>query len=183
MSDEECLHAHSTNGRSFIGNVIYLSANEKNHWFSALQAKKAVIQDDIFAVIMIAFLANAALHPATLLYAVPGTLIGVVFVVYAARYSTFQWRESQLFYRTHKWIEVIILILFLARFLYRSVFLASAAGAESLQDVQYGQHFIRDPLTVFVFFILGAYYIGFNAFVLRKGKGLKQEEAAVQSTF
>ncbi|MCK6256463.1 hypothetical protein LCY76_07645 [Fictibacillus sp. KIGAM418] len=150
--------------------------------FQPYKPGRLVFRMIIFAVIMIAFLVNAALHPTTLLYAVPGTLIGVVLVIFAAKHSTYQWRESQLFYRTHKWIEAAVLILFLGRFFYRFLLLASSSGTQSLQNTQYGQHFTRDPLTAFVFFILGAYYIGFNGYILRKGKALQKEEFPVEPT-
>ncbi|SDM54557.1 hypothetical protein SAMN04488137_0675 [Fictibacillus solisalsi] len=145
--------------------------------FQFFKPRRLIFRMIVFSLIIIGFLANAALHPRTLFYAVPGLCLGIVLVHNAARHSTFQWKNNELHYRTHKWIEATVLILFLGRFLYRYLFLITSTNWQSLESFQYGQHFTRDPLTAFVFFVLGTYYIGFNAYILKKGKELQKEES------
>ncbi|MDN4525793.1 hypothetical protein [Fictibacillus fluitans] len=145
--------------------------------FQFFKPRRLIFRMILFSLIIIGFLANAAMHPRTLFFAVPGLLIGIVLVHFAARHSTFQWKNNQLYYRTHKWIEATVLVLFLGRFLYRYLFLLNNTDWQSIQSIQYGQHFTRDPLTAFVFFILGTYYIVFNAYILKRGKELQKEES------
>ncbi|MDM5198353.1 sporulation protein [Fictibacillus enclensis] len=156
--------------------VIY-RRTQRTIGFQFFKPRRLIFRMILFTLIIIGFLANAALHPHTLFYAVPGILIGAVLVRYAALHSKFQWKNNELYYRTHKWIEATVLILFLGRFLYRFLILAGSSDWQSMQNMQYGQHFTTDPLTAFVFFILGTYYIGFNAYILKKGNGLKKEES------
>jgi cytochrome b561 len=111
-------------------------------------------------MITFGFLYFSAEHPLSYLYDLAGILLGAVLVVYARKNIMFEYRENALFYRTHLWIELFIIFLFLSRLVYRMITTSNTV------PVTYG----TDPATLLIFFLLAVYYIGFNSFVLKKGK-------------
>lgn len=61
---------------------------------------------------------------------------------------------------------MILLTLFLSRFLYRVTELyLTSPDLNSLGS--YGQSIGTDPLTIGVFFLIAVYYIGFSSFVIK----------------
>lgn len=123
----------------------------------------------IFSIVSFAFLSFSAQHPLSYVYDLAGILLGAVLVAYAMKNIMFEFRENALFYRTHLWIELFIVFLFLSRLAYKMI---TASGTPPVS-------YDTDPATLFVFFLLAVYYIGFNMFVLRKGKERLQDNQTV----
>ncbi|MGG3575126.1 sporulation protein [Bacillus gobiensis] len=122
----------------------------------------------IFSIISFIFLYFSAQHPLSYVYDLAGILLGGILVAYAMKNIMFEFRENVLFYRTHLWIELFIIFLFLSRLVYRMITVSGPA------PVSYD----TDPATLLIFFLLAVYYIGFNMFVLRKGKERLQDNEA-----
>jgi Protein of unknown function (DUF1453) len=95
-----------------------------------------------------------------------GAIAGGVLGFLAIRKTEFQTREDGLYYRTHIWIQVTVLGLFLMRMTYRfyEVFVAARSGA-SPSPMQAFQ----DPLTAGTVCMLLAYNLVYFGFVLRTG--------------
>ena len=130
----------------------------------------------IFSIIVVLLLATSALHPISYIYDLVGIILGSILVIYAMKHSTFEMRNNALFYRTHIWIESIVLFLFLSRFAYRIVFMIQMSSQANMNDPQNMQYFGKDPLTLGVFFLLATYYIGFYIFVINRGTSMLTKE-------
>lgn len=139
--------------------------------FQPFKPRRLTARIVIFSFVVILLLAASALHPVSYLYDLVGAVLGFILVMYAVKHSSFEMRKETLFYRTHIWIESLVLFLFLSRFLYRVTYLFYVSNSQSaMNSAQYSQHFTKDPSTMAVFFLLAVYYIGFYSFVLKRGK-------------
>lgn len=160
---------------AIIGLILYRRI-KRSIGFQPFKKKRLIIRIVLFSFITILFLVTSAAHPISYLYDLVGVMIGIIFVFYAMKHSSFEYRNDILFYRTHIWIESIILFLFLSRFLYRFVFIFNMADTQApMTTPQNAQFIAKDPLTMIVFFIIAVYYIGFYYFVLTKSKTNKGE--------
>ncbi|MBS4174558.1 sporulation protein [Bacillus sp. FJAT-49736] len=130
----------------------------------------------IFSIITVLLLGTSALHPISYLYDLLGIILGSILVMYAMKHSTFEMRNTTLYYRTHIWIESLVLFIFLSRFAYRIVFMLQMTSNVNMNDPQNTQYYAKDPLTMGVFFLLAAYYIGFYSFVIKRGTSLLSKE-------
>ena len=61
----------------------------------------------------------SALHPLSYFYDLIGIALGLILTVYALKHVSIENRGGVLYFRTHLWVELIVLFLFLYRFLYR----------------------------------------------------------------
>ncbi|MCY8945681.1 kinase [Bacillus atrophaeus] len=105
-------------------------------------------------------------HPFLYAYLTLGILGGFLLVFFAKRNISFEKRRGKIYFRTHIWVELILLSLFLSRFLYRVSGLYLAHPDLKNPD-SYSQTIGTDPLTICIFFLIAVYYIGFSSFVLK----------------
>lgn len=102
----------------------------------------------------------SVIHPFLYGYLIFGILGGWLLVVFAKKNISFEKRRGKIYFRTHIWVEIILLTLFLSRFLYRVTELyLTSPDLNSLGS--YSQSIGTDPLTIGVFFLIAVYYIGF----------------------
>ncbi|WP_416826367.1 sporulation protein [Ectobacillus polymachus] len=156
----------------FILLILYVRV-KRSIGFQPFKVRKFIIRIIIFSILILVLLAMSATHPISYLYDLAGIVVGGVLATYAMKHSLFELREQALFYRTHIWIESIVLFLFLSRFFYRLIYLFSISSSQS--SSQLNQNFAKDPLTYAVFFLLAVYYIGYYSFVLQRGKRILHE--------
>lgn len=142
--------------------------------FQLYQPRRLIFRIIIFCILSLFVLASCFLHPETFIYISIGTILGLFLVSYAIKHSKFEERNHLFFYRTHLWIESLVLVLFLSRFLYRIIMLIQISNeVTEMNSLQYSQHFTKDPSTVIILYILMVYYIGYSSFIVRKGKAFK----------
>ncbi|SFC65924.1 hypothetical protein SAMN05443252_105116 [Bacillus sp. OV322] len=145
--------------------------------FQPYKARRLIARTLIFSLLAILLIASCVNHPISFVYTLIGIALGGILLFYGIRHSTFELRSGIIYYRTSIWVESLVLLLFLSRFIFRFLILIQMMGQQknSLNSTQYSQHFMKDPLTIAVFFILVVYYIGFYLFVYKKGKIKNQE--------
>lgn len=160
-----------------IGLVLYRRI-KRSVGFQLLKLSRLKFRIFIFILVSVLILAMSALQPISYIYDVIGMAIGLILAKLAIKYSLFETRNSELFFRTNIWIESLTLFLFLSRFLYRLMTVYMVSKPATTQDpTMISQNFTRDPLTRIFFFILAIYYIGYYAFLLKKGKELAEEKS------
>ncbi|MGE8205309.1 sporulation protein [Heyndrickxia sp. NPDC080065] len=151
-----------------VGLILYRRI-KRSIGFQPLKKRRLVVRITIFSIVVILLLLTSALHPISFLYDFVGVVLGLVLLFYAMKHSTFEQKNEIIYYRTHIWIESIVLLLFLSRFLYR---IFEVYTLSKTQPQMTPQMYGRDPLTLGVFFILAVYYIGYYSFVLVKSKSM-----------
>jgi hypothetical protein len=134
-----------------------------------------VLRAVLFAVFAFMSLATAILNPLTLLADVVGIVIGLGLLYFGVQHAVFEKREKGLFYRTHIWVEIVILILFVARYAYRFYLLRQGGVMQGEEDAQPDlnrqfQSLAADPLTGLTLFIIYTYYTGYFLYIYQKGK-------------
>ncbi|QQZ09084.1 sporulation protein [Heyndrickxia vini] len=153
-----------------IGFILYRRI-KRSIGFQPLRKRRLIVRITLFSILLILLLFTSAIHPISYLYDLVGIGLGVILLLFAVKHSTFEQKNEILFYRTHIWIESLILFLFLSRFLYRMIEVYNLSKIQPQMDPQ---TFGKDPLTLAVFFILAVYYIGYYSFILRKSKSISR---------
>lgn len=104
-----------------------------------------------------------------------GTYLGLT----ANRYTRFEHRNYGWYYRTHLWVEVAVLVLFLGRIAYRYAVIAVTTTSTTTQfnPAELAQ-FTKDPVTAGVFFIIVSYYVLYFSYLLRESSKLTQAAPA-----
>ncbi len=136
----------------------------------------------IFRIILFSLVATMVLSftvtkTTSLIADLAGISLGLTLLYLAVKNTVFEKRQDGLYYRTHIWIELTILILFLARFIYRFYTLFTHVKSNSPEEMQNSLQNVRDPLTSSVFLVICAYYIGYFAFILKHSKSESQKDA------
>ncbi|MFT0823892.1 sporulation protein [Bacillus swezeyi] len=125
----------------------------------------------LFTGIFLFLLTMSALHPLSYLYDLIGIILGLMLTAYALKNVSIENRDGVIYFRTHLWVELLVLCLFLYRFLSRIIEINVQQGdLINGGSAAYGAFFAQDPATMIGFFVLAVYYVGFSFFVLKKGK-------------
>lgn len=122
----------------------------------------------IMAVVGVLVIAAGLVHPISFAGDAGGLLAGSALALLAVRYLTFERREERWYYRTHVWIETLVLVLFLGRLLYR-LFQTLHTGNAS----EGGAAEMEDPVTAGALFLFVCYYLLLSVALLRKHKSLE----------
>jgi hypothetical protein len=137
--------------------------------FQKYSKPRLIIRIVILSIVTLPVLALAALHPISLVSDTVGVLIGFVLLFFATKNTVFEKRNDNLFYRTHIWIELLILFIFFGRLLYRiSIMYRVLESSQSQYETRSQLESMRDPFTAAVFFIICTYYIGYFSFILKR---------------
>ncbi|MES9687561.1 sporulation protein [Bacillus sp. JJ353] len=148
--------------------IVYIKV-KRSIGFQPLKKARMIFRIVLFSGVFITLLTMSSLHPLSYLYDLIGILLGLLLTIYALKHLSIENREGVIYFRTHLWVELIVLCLFLYRFLSRLI------EINRLQTIQsggsaYGTFFAQDPATMIGFFVLAVYYVGFSFFILKKGK-------------
>lgn len=100
-----------------------------------------------------------------------GIITGLVLAYIATNHAQFEKRGEGLYFKTHIWVEIVVIVLFLVRFSYRLYVLRDMFQPGQTQlDAQTRIEYMRDPFTGFIFLTFCTYYIGYYSFILKEGK-------------
>lgn len=143
--------------------------------FQKFSKARLIFRICLFSFVACVLLMTAALHPFSYLTDLAGALLGAGLLYWSTKHTIFQNRGADLYYRTNIWIEVTIIALFLIRFIFRLPVLIKIFNveAETLEERKAKIEALRDPYTGALIFILIVYYIGYSAFILKKGPAAK----------
>lgn len=122
----------------------------------------------VFSILGIAIFLLGFIHPIHFIGYLIGLAAGVGLGLTAIRHTRFEHRADGWYYRTHLWIEIAVLVLFLSRIIYRVVFIALSPNPTSSLNPADLTQFTKDPVTAGVFFIIVSYYILFFGYLLRE---------------
>jgi hypothetical protein len=126
----------------------------------------------ILAVIGALPLVAGVLHPFLYAAFAMGAAAGAALSLVAAHYLVFERREGKLFYRTHVWVEIVVLVLFFGRIVYRlAEVLRHPPGSASAGAQPFGT--LNDPLSAGALAFFLAYYIAFAWNLLVRSRRLQ----------
>jgi membrane protein CcdC involved in cytochrome C biogenesis len=122
-------------------------------------------------ILISAFYIIAAQRNSQVLNILAGVFSGLVLAYVATYHARFEKRENGLFYRTHVWVEIIVVCLFLFRFVYRLVILKDIIQpGNDMQDASAKMKAMQDPVTGILLLCFCTYYIGYYTFILMEGR-------------
>lgn len=144
--------------------VIYLRV-KRTIGFQRFERRRIYTRTGIFGTIGALVLASGFLHP--ILYAgdAAGLVAGAALALLAIRFLVFERRDEAWYYRTHVWIESVVLVLFLARLVLRVWEVMQNGGRQNAVQAE-------DPFTAGAISLFVGYYIAFHIGLLRKERAL-----------
>jgi hypothetical protein len=169
------------NGPFLIGLLVLLVILriKRSIGFQPFRESTLIIRIVSFGILAIMLLSGAVIFPMMLIGDGIGIIAGLILAYIATNHAKFEKRENKLFFKTHIWVEVTVLILFVVRFAYRFFILKGMFQPnESPEDMQKSMQTMQDPLTGAAIFAFCAYYIGYFSFILKEGKKVLKEGVA-----
>ncbi|NEW09229.1 hypothetical protein GK047_24965 [Paenibacillus sp. SYP-B3998] len=149
-----------------IGFVIY-RRTKRTIGFQRLSPRRLKFRLILFSLIGLIIFMLGFVHPIHFISYAIGLAAGVALGLTAIRHTRFEQRPDGWYYRTHLWVEIAVLVLFLSRIAYRLVFITVVSNSASMNPADLSQ-FTKDPLTAGVFFVIVSYYILFLSYLLRE---------------
>lgn len=149
--------------------IVYIKV-KRSIGFQPLKKARMIFRIVLFSGVFITLLTMSSLHPLSYVYDLIGILLGLLLTIYALKHLSIENREGVIYFRTHLWVELIVLYLFLYRFLSRLIEINRLQTIQQDGGSAYGTFFAQDPATMIGFFVLAVYYVGFSFFILKKGK-------------
>lgn len=150
----------------FIGFFMY-RRTKRTIGFQKLSKGRLRFRLTLFSALGIAIFLLGFIHPIHFIGYLIGLAAGAGLGLTAIRHTRFEHRADGWYYRTHLWIEIAVLVLFLGRIAYRLASIALSADPTSMNPADPAQ-FTKDPVTAGVFFIIVSYYILFFSYLLRE---------------
>jgi TRAP-type mannitol/chloroaromatic compound transport system permease large subunit len=152
----------------FIGFIVY-RRTKRSIGFQKFSRKNLLFRTILFGVLGIVILGFGFLHPIHFAADAIGLAGGIILGLIAIRHTRFEKRETGWYYRTHLWVEVAVLVLFLGRIAYRMLFIFSEGQATAANmSVADPSQFAKDPITSGVFFIIVTYYVLYFSYLLKE---------------
>jgi hypothetical protein len=161
----------------FIGFFIY-RRTKRTIGFQKLSRGRLKFRLTLFSILGLIIFLLGFVHPIHFIGYMIGLAAGIGLGLTAIRHTRFEHRADGWYYRTHLWIEIAVLVLFLSRIVYRLAFISLSSDAANMNLADPTQ-FTKDPLTAGVFFILVSYYILFFGYLLREEAKLEPTALAV----
>ncbi|WP_261304135.1 hypothetical protein [Paenibacillus andongensis] len=149
-----------------IGFFIYRRA-KRTIGFQKLSRGRLKFRLTLFSILGAVIFLLGFVHPIHFIGYIIGLAAGIALGLIAIRHTLFEHRTDGWYYRTHLWVEITVLVLFLGRIVYRLAFINLSTNSANMNPVDPTQ-FTKDPLTAGVFFIIVSYYILFFGYLLRE---------------
>lgn len=153
-----------------IGFIIY-RRTKRTIGFQKLARRRLTFRLTLFSILGAIIFLLGFVHPIHFIGYLIGLAGGAFLGRTAIRHTRFEHRSDGWYYRTHLWVEVTVLILFLGRIAYRYAVIALSATPTTMNPADFSQ-FTKDPVTAGVFFIIVSYYVLFLSYLLREGAKL-----------
>jgi hypothetical protein len=123
----------------------------------------------VFSIIAFLLLINGLSNPIAYLGDSVGIIVGFGLAYYAIKDTVIEKRTDAIYYRSHIWIELIILLIFFGRIIYRFYLMYTIIeNQQSHEQTREALQNIKDPITSGAFFIACSYYIVYFALLLKK---------------
>ncbi|UQZ83600.1 hypothetical protein SK3146_02787 [Paenibacillus konkukensis] len=165
-------HLGPTLGIALLVGLMIYRRTKRTIGLQKLVRSRLLFRTVLFAIIGCVLLYAGFLHPVNLIAAAAGLICGLVLAYYAVKHTEFEQRADGLYYRTHLWVNIAVLVLLVGRIAYRVMQMNAQAPMTDPPAGNPMEMYGRDPLTVGIFFVLVSYYIRFFTFLLRKEKEL-----------
>jgi len=139
--------------------------------FQKFSEPSLIIRMVVFGLVALLILFGAIINPMSLISDGIGIIAGLVLAYIATNHAKFEKRENGLYFKTHIWVEMIVITLFMARLVYRLYMYQDLFQPDqNSQDMQNSMKSMQDPFTGAVIFTFCTYYIGYFSFVLKEAK-------------
>lgn len=152
-----------------------VSKSEAHHWLSKARHATANRSPCAFSLLGGIIFLLGFIHPIHYIGYGLGLAGGTYLGLTANRYTRFEHRNYGWYYRTHLWVEVAVLVLFLGRIAYR--YAVIAVTTTQFNPAELAQ-FTKDPVTAGVFFIIVSYYVLYFSYLLRESSKLASSAPA-----
>jgi hypothetical protein len=154
-----------------FGLFIYRRA-KRTIGFQKLSRGRLTFRLSLFSLFGVVIFLLGFVHPIHFIGYLIGLAGGALLGRTAIRHTRFEHRSDGWYYRTHLWIEITVLVLFLGRIAYRYASVAISTGSTTSFSPAELSQFTKDPITAGVFFIIVSYYVLFFGYLLREGTKL-----------
>ncbi|MGV3466100.1 MAG: hypothetical protein ACO1OT_12505 [Heyndrickxia sp.] len=149
----------------------------RNIGWQHLNQRKLFIRTVIFFIIGLLFLTGGLAHPVSLISDLVGIILGIILAYYGATITTFEQRDSRLYYRPNIYIGSIVTFLFLGRLIYRFYVIFASGTFSKIQqgqpnDIQNFGYTVGTSWTSGLLLIMFAYYIFYYIILLKKQRQL-----------
>ena len=135
--------------------------------FQKLAPRRLRVRIGITSGIALLVLGVGYLHPIAYVGDAVGMLAGAGLALLAIQFLVFEQRDGTWYYRTHVWVESIVIVLFLARLGFRAWEMTRSGGGH--QSVAR----LEDPFTSGAVLMFICYYLLFAIALLFKGRNLE----------
>ncbi|SEC57326.1 hypothetical protein [Paenibacillus sp. GP183] len=159
-----------------IGFIIY-RRTKKTIGFQKLSRNRLMFRTIMFGILGLVILGLGFIHPIFFVADAVGLVGGIALGLIAIRHTRFEKREDIWFYRTHLWVEITVLVLFLGRIAYRLLFIVSASSPNAMNPADPSQ-ISKDPLTAGIFFVIVSFYLLYFVYLLKEEGKLDTREGA-----
>ncbi|CAH1210541.1 Protein csk22 [Paenibacillus allorhizoplanae] len=140
--------------------------------FQKLTRGRLIFRLSLFSLFGVVIFLLGFVHPIHFIGYLIGLAGGALLGRTAIRHTRFEHRSDGWYYRTHLWIEITVLVLFLGRIAYRYASVAISTEPTTTFSPAELSQFTKDPVTAGVFFIIVSYYVLFFSYLLREGTKL-----------
>jgi hypothetical protein len=127
-----------------------------------------IVRIVLFGLIAFSFLFAALLFPIVLAWDSIGIIAGLALAYVATNHAQFEKREKGLYFKTHVWVEITVITLFVARYAYR-IFVLKDMYQEN-QSPEEKLEYLKDPLSGIILYTFCTYYLGYFSFILKEAK-------------
>lgn len=125
----------------------------------------------LFALFALSLLSGGIVSPSLLIPDGIGIIAGIVLAYIATNHAQFEKRGEGIYFKTHIWVEIVVITLFVLRFSYRLYMMRDMfQPGQTELDPQTKIAYMHDPFTEFIFLTFCTYYIGYYSFILKEAK-------------
>ncbi|MBO9610213.1 MAG: hypothetical protein J7639_29915 [Paenibacillaceae bacterium] len=151
----------------WIGYRIYLRVKRTFVW-QRLSQKKLRTGVYIFGAVGLLFLLEGAFHPVSLVSDIVGLAAGALLAVAGAAFTRFERRDGLAHYRPSAWIGGAVTVLFLGRLAYRFYTVFATDGSAQHLGAAERLTAMGSGWTSGLMLIMFAYYVVYNALLMRR---------------
>jgi hypothetical protein len=153
--------------------VLLLVARRIQHSIGFQQYRQTTltVRMVLFVLFALSLLSGGLVTPSLLIPNGIGIIAGLVLAYIATNHTQFEKRGEGLYFKTHIWVEIVVITLFVVRFSYRLYVMRDMfQPGQTELDPQTKIAYMHDSFTGFIFLTFCTYYIGYYSFILKEAK-------------